>query len=36
MVSFVEASPWAALIVLILTSPKIIRAIARYTSQSNE
>lgn len=28
MVSVVESSPWAALIVLILTSPKIIRAIA--------
>lgn len=28
MISFVEASPWAALIVLILASPSIIRAIA--------
>jgi len=28
VISFVEASPWAALIVLILASPSIIRAIA--------
>ena len=28
MISFVEASPWTALIVLILASPSIIRAVA--------